>query len=98
MLFRSNETDCADGIDGLEAWEFEYNEETQIFSRDPLHNWASHFGDGFAYGCQVMQGLTVAAKPEEPRNLVIQADGAGRSTMTMDDAWTTQTTGTHGRI
>lgn len=93
-----NEADCADGIDGLEAWEFEYNEETQIFSRDPLHNWASHFGDGFAYGCQVMQGLTVAAKPEEPRNLVIQADGASKSTMTMDDAWTTQDRGQGGRI
>lgn len=58
----------------------------------------SHFGDGFAYGCQVMQGLSVAAKPEQQRNLAIQADGAGPSTMTLDDAWGTQTIGTIGRI
>lgn len=89
---------CEDGLDGLEAWEFEYNEETQVFSREPLHNWASHFGDGYAYGCQVMQGLTVDPKPEGPRNLVIHADGAYGSTLTMDDAWATQDKGTGGRI
>ncbi len=90
--------DCSDGLDGLDAWHFEFNEETQIFSKEPEHNWASHFGDSFAYSCQVMQGLTVDPKPEGPRNLVIHADGAYGSTLTMEDAWTTQDKGSNGRI
>lgn len=49
------ESACSDGIDGLEAWEFEFNHDLQVFSKEPLHNWASHPGDAFAYGCQVMQ-------------------------------------------
>jgi len=48
-----NKTRCELGIDGLNAWEFEYNEESGVFSREPLHNWASHPGDAFAYGCQI---------------------------------------------
>jgi phage terminase large subunit len=42
-------------LDGLLGWEFEYNEDTQAFSKEPVHNWASHPSDAFAYGCQVMQ-------------------------------------------
>src|SRR5690606_8666838 len=44
-----NRTACEDGIDGLTAWEFSYNEDLGVFSREPLHNWASHPGDAFAY-------------------------------------------------
>lgn len=50
-----NQTACEKGLDGLIAWEFEYNEDTQAFSKEPIHNWASHPSDAFAYGCQVME-------------------------------------------
>lgn len=50
-----HKTACETGIDGLRAWEFELNPDTQAFSREPLHNWASHPSDAFAYGCQVME-------------------------------------------
>jgi phage terminase large subunit len=59
-------TRCEVGLDGLRAWEFEWNPETQTFSREPLHNWASHDGDGFSYGCQVMQGMRPPAPEKEP--------------------------------
>jgi phage terminase large subunit len=49
-----NSEDCEKGLDGLLGWEFEYNEDTQAFSKEPIHNWASHPSDAFAYGCQVM--------------------------------------------
>ena len=58
-----NKTECEDGLDGLRAWEFSYNEENGVFSREPNHNWASHPSDAFAYGCQVMQENE--QKPEE---------------------------------
>ena len=61
---------CEEGLDGLLAWEFEWNEELNVFSREPLHNWASHPGDGFAYGCQVMRDYESPPKSaEKPRFL-----------------------------
>lgn len=56
---------CAQGIDGLEAWEFEWDDELQVFKKEPLHNWASHPSDGFTYGCQVMQEQKPPDPPEE---------------------------------
>lgn len=50
-----NASECEKGLDGLRAWVFEWNPDTQAFSREPLHNWASHPSDAFSYGCQVMQ-------------------------------------------
>jgi phage terminase large subunit len=50
-----NATECEDGLDGLRGWEFDYNEDNNIFSREPLHSWASHPSDSFSYGCQVMK-------------------------------------------
>lgn len=48
---------CEAGLDGLRAWEYEWNDDLNVFSREPLHNWASHPSDAYAYGCQVMQML-----------------------------------------
>jgi phage terminase large subunit len=74
---------CEDGIDGLLAWEYEWDEDNNVFSREPRHNWASHRGDSFAYGCEVMEGLVPPKEEEQPRHLEV---GPG-NTMTMDDAW-----------
>lgn len=84
---------CEDGLDGLGAWEFEWNEDNNVFSREPLHNWASHPGDGFAYGCQRMQEMP-PRKEEEPRRQLIVGQG---NTMTLEDAWDTQPR-SNGRI
>lgn len=50
-----NRQACEAGLDGLRAWEFDYNEDSGVFSREPKHNWASHPADAFAYGCQVLR-------------------------------------------
>jgi phage terminase large subunit len=50
-----HKTRCELGLDGLRAWEFEWNPDTLSFSKEPAHTWASHPSDGFTYGCQVMQ-------------------------------------------
>lgn len=58
---------CATGLAGLREWSFKFNEETKTFSRDPEHDWASHPGDGFSYGAQVMRERVVTMpKPVEP--------------------------------
>lgn len=55
---------CEKGIDGLLAWEYELDEENQVFRKVPLHNFASHPSDAYTYGCQVMQ--TMDAPEDEP--------------------------------
>lgn len=57
-----NQSKCARGLDGLRAWAYEYDSESKTFSSDPLHDWASHDGDGYSYGCVIMRLATV---PEE---------------------------------
>lgn len=63
-------SNCEAGLDGLRAWEFEWNDDTNVFSREPLHNWASHPADAFAYGCQVMQ--MEKPEPVQPKPRFIQ--------------------------
>jgi len=52
---RFAKTSCHKGLMGLRAWSFEWNQDTRQFSREPKHDWASHPGDGFSYGCQMME-------------------------------------------
>lgn len=77
---------CEAGLDGLGAWEFEWNEDNNVFSREPLHNWASHPGDGFAYGCQRMKEAPPPKESDQPRHLEV---GPG-NTFTLEDAWSTR--------
>lgn len=70
---------CEQGLDGLRAWEYVYNDDAGVFSREPNHNWASHPADAFAYGCQVM----MMDKPkEEPEKELKFWD-----TKSLDDLW-----------
>jgi phage terminase large subunit len=50
-----DESACADGVSGLESWHYEYDVETRTMSKEPAHDWASHPGDGFSYGAQMME-------------------------------------------
>ena len=77
---------CEAGIDGLLAWEYSYNEESGVFSREPLHNWASHPSDAFAYGCQVMQE-SVAKEPETPPIHAVKGHNGRIITATLDQLW-----------
>lgn len=76
-----NATACESGLDGLRAWEFEYNEESGVYSREPLHNWASHPSDAFAYGAQIMSVAEYVKPMQEP-------DWANLDTReTLNDVW-----------
>jgi phage terminase large subunit len=62
-----NAKECDAGLDGLRAWEFVYNENAGVFSREPNHNWASHPSDAFAYGAQVVKLPVKDAPPKPPK-------------------------------
>ena len=78
-----HKANCESGLDGLTAWEFEYNEENGAFSREPIHNWASHPSDAFAYGCLAMQNY------ERPTNTVDEIRGitVGMQTVSLNEMW-----------
>lgn len=75
--------DCEDGLDGLRAWEYEWNDDNNVFSKEPLHNWASHPSDAFAYGCQVMQLYEPVKTVADPmRGITV-----GNNKVTLDELW-----------
>ena len=76
-----NEEMCEKGLDGLRAWSYEYNEETKTFGNEPKHDWASHDGDGFSYGCLIMQQTKPI--PPKPKMRTIQD-------ITLDELWKDQ--------
>ncbi len=78
-----NATNCEQGLDGLRSWAYKYDAEKKMFSSDPEHDWASHYGDGFSYGCLIMQQAEPPApKPEQMRGIVV-----GANTATLDELW-----------
>jgi phage terminase large subunit len=67
-----DEAQCTEGVSGLTSWRFEYDPETRTMSREPVHDWASHPGDAFSYGCQMLEQLKPAPAPAAPPRFLHQ--------------------------
>jgi len=74
---------CSKGLDALRAWQYEYDEEKKIFSSEPLHDWSSHDGDAFSYGCLVMQQTAPPPPPPPPMRGIM----VGNNTATLEELW-----------
>ncbi len=85
-------TVCADGLGGLRAWQYQFNEDTRTFLKEPRHDWASHPGDGFSYGAQVMLEHVPEKKPaDEAVQGVRELPGGGISLgVSLEDLWKQQ--------
>ena len=82
------ETKTESGRDGLAAWAYVYDEERKEFSKEPDHNWASHDGDGFSYGCQVMEERITDEKPDTRHRVVTVGDpGPDFTPASLEDLW-----------
>ena len=81
-----NQDLCETGIDGLVAWEFSYNDDTGVFSREPVHNWASHPSDAFAYGCQVMSQIQ-PKEHEKPAIFAVKGHNNHIEIAPLDTLW-----------
>lgn len=42
-----DKTKCADGLEAMEAYHYEYDEKTGMYKDDPYHDWSSHGADAF---------------------------------------------------
>lgn len=76
------------GRDGLSAWSYVYDEERKEFSKEPDHNWASHDGDAYTYGAQVMEERVEEKVIEVPPRTLQVGPIAGGATL--NDLWQVQ--------
>ena len=76
------------GRDGLASWSYVYDEERKEFSKEPDHNWASHDGDSFSYGCIVMEEREENKEVKKnPRILSVGQVPIGYDGATLNDMW-----------
>jgi len=85
-------TNCAKGLDALRSWSYAYNEESKIFSSEPEHDWASHAGDAFSYGCVILKEREPKKDTvQKPIQGLIQLPSGGWATgQTLDEMWKQQ--------
>jgi phage terminase large subunit len=89
---RFHKTKCKDGLNGLRSWSYDYDEEKRIYSREPRHDWASHPGDGFSYGAQIMRERIKADEPKLPQFQVgVPVHGQINAGVTIEDLIKQQT-------
>jgi hypothetical protein len=53
---------CADGVKMLGAYRFKFDDEKLVFSKTPIHNFASHTADAWRYVACVVQPSALEAK------------------------------------
>lgn len=51
---RFHKTNCENGLMALRDWSFTWDDKRKVFTKEPLHNWASHGGDSFSYGASAI--------------------------------------------
>lgn len=78
-----NSTTCEKGLNNLRSWCYEWDEDKKTFSSEPLHDFASHDGDGFSYGCLIMRQAEPPAPPPPPMRGV----QVGVPSVSLDEMW-----------
>lgn len=66
-----NETNCAEGLEAVMAYHYEYDEDLQRFKKDPLHDWSSHASTALELLPSVWRGRAITIeemKSQEIRN------------------------------
>ncbi|MNP79052.1 hypothetical protein D3C76_1768000 [compost metagenome] len=64
-----------EGLDALRNYRYEFNEDRQEFTREPIHDWASHGSDAFRYLATAMK-QDDEEKPKQKANVRKPRTGA----------------------
>ncbi len=76
---------CAEGIEALKAYHYEWDEERKTLGKKPQHDWSSHASDGFRYLSVVYRfsELMTRPPPEKAKGL------AAPKPLNLEDLWAT---------
>jgi phage terminase large subunit len=101
---------CYQGIEALKNYQKKWNAELGVFSKHPLHDWASHSADAFRYLCLAVSDKKLAASvtkrttPETPEDAhsAWQAQRSINTTQakgpTLDELFSRQPRSSYSRI
>jgi phage terminase large subunit len=78
-----NATKCEKGLNALRAWSYKYDDDKKTFSSEPEHDWASHDGDGYSYGCVIVQQL----EPPPPKPPPMRGLAVGVPSVSLEEMW-----------
>ena len=76
---------CAEGVEGLKAYHYDWDEDRKTFSNQPVHDWSSHPADAFRGLALVARRSEEMTRPDERANDPIAMPVDHR--FTLDDAW-----------
>ncbi len=76
-----NEIDCADGIEALRSYHFEYDEDLKVFRSKPAHDWSSHGSKAFELAARVWSSKAITSKELDRRALVNKFEKLRRENM-----------------
>jgi phage terminase large subunit len=66
---------CADGIQALKHYRYEFDDKLGTFKQDPLHNWASHPADAFRMFAVAIREPEHKKQEEMPQQVYYGSDG-----------------------
>lgn len=58
---------CREGMDALKQYQRQFDEDKKVFRDKPLHDWTSHYADGFRYACLSWKEVRPQDKPKPPK-------------------------------
>lgn len=59
-------TRCAEGVEALRAYHYEWDEDRKVLANTPMHDWSSHPADAYRYAAIVAKQAIRLAKPKLP--------------------------------
>jgi phage terminase large subunit len=78
---------CAEGVEALKAYHYEWDDERKTLANTPEHDWSSHGADGFRYTAVVIQFSDQMTKPPLPAESAI---ARAIKQPTIDELWESQ--------
>jgi phage terminase large subunit len=79
-----------DGLRALRSYHREFDEDRKVYKDVPVHDWSSHFADGFRYFALVSQKRAPKSKKEVLDNLRVAIGAGAHYNFTLEDLWKTQ--------
>jgi hypothetical protein len=74
-----------DGLEALQAYRYAWDEKKQCYSKEPVHDWASHTADAFRYGAIVVKYSELRSKKKEAEKKKPLARSP--DSFTLDELW-----------